>query len=120
MKNKTATNIDLPHRTYAKKQPIESSKLRKAAEGQACTLNIAGVCNYRPDTSVLCHLPDETHGMSQKSDDLSSAIGCSSCHDVIDGRVKYDWQPGEKEFYMRRAQVRTLKVFQDMGLIKIL
>ena len=31
------------------------SAIRKAARGEECTLNIAGVCSYDPETVVLCH-----------------------------------------------------------------
>ncbi|WP_019272720.1 nuclease domain-containing protein [Neisseria lactamica] len=55
------------------------SAIRKAAKGEQCTLNIAGVCNYNPETTVLCHFLGETHGMGLKSDDLSAGFGCSTC-----------------------------------------
>ncbi|MBY0239679.1 MAG: DUF1364 domain-containing protein, partial [Burkholderiaceae bacterium] len=29
--------------------------IRRAAQGQDCTLQLAGVCNYNPETTVLCH-----------------------------------------------------------------
>jgi hypothetical protein len=31
------------------------SAIRKAAKGEECTLNIAGVCSYDPETVVLAH-----------------------------------------------------------------
>jgi len=98
---------------------IESSAIRDSAKGETCTFQIVGVCNSRTDTTVLCHLPDESHGMSRKADDLSAAYGCSACHDAIDGRVKYAWQPGEKDFYMRRAMVRTLRILINKGLVRV-
>ena len=39
------------------------SAIRKAARGEECTLNIAGVCSYDPDTVVLCHFPSDSHGI---------------------------------------------------------
>ena len=99
---------------------IRSKKLRESARGKPCTLQIVGVCNGNWETTVLGHLPDESHGMAKKSDDISSGYGCSACHDVIDGRKP--WPAGEKEheqFYLRRAQVRTLRMMFDDGLISI-
>jgi len=98
---------------------MKSTDLRKSAQGQNCTLNIAGVCNYNPETTVLAHLPDESHGMARKSDDISSAFACSSCHDCIDGRHTVTLTPEDKEFYMRRGQTRTLRQWVEMGLITI-
>ncbi len=101
-----------------KQKPIVSQKIRNAAKGEECTLNIVGVCNYDPSTVVLCHLPDESHGMAKKSDDISACFGCSDCHDAIDGRIK-GIHPDDKEFYFRRAQTRTWRRLIELGVIKI-
>ncbi|MEQ9947761.1 nuclease domain-containing protein [Pectobacterium aroidearum] len=80
-----------------KQSPAFRSKaLRESACGQTCTLQIPGICNCNRETTVLCHLPSPTHGMGYKCDDFWAVYGCSSCHDVIDGRVLYDWRVGEK------------------------
>jgi len=99
---------------------ITSKKLRSSAKGEQCTVNIAGVCNYNPETVVLAHLPDESNGMGKKSDDISSCYACSACHDVIDGRSNYciDWAY-HKQFYMRRANIRTIRKFIEKGLIVV-
>lgn len=100
-----------------KKNPVKSNKLRKSARGQDCTLSIPDVCNYNPETVVLCHFPSEI--AASKSTDMSSGFGCSACHDVIDGRVPYDFEPGDKEYFMRRSQNRTHNVWLSMGLLKV-
>lgn len=110
---------DVATADFKKSDRIESAAIRASARGEDCTFQIVGVCNQQTDTTVLCHLPDESHGMSRKADDLSSAYGCSACHDVIDGRVKHDWQPGEKDFYMRRAQSRTWRRLREKGIFTI-
>ena len=94
---------------------IKSQKLRDSAKGEQCTLNIAGICNYDPETTVLCHLPSEIAG--SKSTDISSAYGCSSCHQVIDNRSRLSAE--DYEFYCRRGQVRTLTRMEERGLITI-
>lgn len=99
---------------------VISKKIRDSAEGEACTLNIVGVCNYDTTTTVLAHFPDESHGMAKKSNDLSSGYACSACHDVIDRRARYGFEPGEREWYMRRAQTRTWTRLVERGLILLL
>lgn len=99
---------------------IESQPMRKAAEGEQCTLQILGVCNGRTDTTVMAHLPDESHGWARKADDVSACFACSSCHDVADGRI--DWPEGEKrhrDWYFRRAQTRTLRRLVALGVVTI-
>lgn len=95
------------------------SAIRKAAKGEQCTLNIAGVCNYNPETVVFCHFPSETHGMGLKSDDLSGGFGCNACHDAIDGRSHIQLSREDKEFYMRRAQFRTIRRLEELGIISV-
>lgn len=98
---------------------IRSQKITKAARGQDCTLNILGVCNHNPETVVLCHLPDESHGMGMKASDISGAFGCSACHDAIDGRALSVELLGKKEWYMRRAISRTMEKLFELGVLKV-
>ena len=100
---------------------MRSQAMRDSAMGEECTFRIPGVCNGNPDTTVLCHLPDESHGMGRKSDDISAAYGCSSCHDVLDGRISNAGWDGEKnkDWYMRRATIRTWRRMIESGIIKI-
>ena len=93
------------------------SKLRKAAKGRECTFQIHPVCNMNPETVVLCHLPSDS-GMGQKSPDWWAAYGCSSCHDVIDGRVHNPYLT--KEIIgecMMRGLYLTLTIVIEEGLI---
>lgn len=98
---------------------MKSKALRDSARGQDCTFQIVGVCNYDPETTVLCHLPDESHGMSRKSDDFSAAFGCSACHDAVDGRKSSTEYSEHEHFYNSRANKRTIRKWLEMGLISI-
>lgn len=102
-----------------KQKAIRSQKLRDSARGQDCTLQIAGVCENQIDTTVLAHLPDESHGVSRKSDDISACFACEYCHDVIDRRVMFPLCEEDREFYMRRAITRTMRRWIEMGLVVI-
>jgi len=109
-----------------KHKPIRSKAIRNSARGEQCTLQIAGICNVDPATTVLAHLPDESHGMGQKGSDLNAVYACSRCHDAIDRRS--NWHPeGEsmegaaaiREWYMRRAMVRTWKRLVEKGIMEV-
>ncbi|WP_265554899.1 DUF1364 domain-containing protein [Serratia grimesii] len=103
-----------------RKSPAFRSKaLRDSARGECCTLQIPGICNGNPKTTVLCHLPSNTHGMGYKSDDYWAVFGCSSCHDVIDGRSPYDWRPGELNEILFYALHRTIGTWIGRGLLII-
>lgn len=102
-----------------KRLRIESKKIRDAARGEDCTLNIAGVCNYDSSTVVLTHLPDESHGMAHKSDDISACFSCSSCHDVIDRRTVNETFEQDREWYLRRGMVRTWRRLIEMQIVSI-
>ena len=103
-----------------KTTPIHSDKIRDAARDQPCTLQIVGVCSGDWSTTVLAHLPDESHGVARKSDDLSACFACDACHSVIDGRAK--WPPMElehKDWYFRRGQIRTWRVLFEQDVFRI-
>src|SRR5450830_438699 len=65
-----------------------STPIRRAARNQGCTLGLAGICNFDPATTVLCHsnFLADGKGMGLKAPDIAAAFGCSACHDVLDGR----------------------------------
>jgi len=98
---------------------IKSKKLRDSARGEECQVGIAGVCSYNTETTILAHLPFDDGGMAIKSSDLSSCYCCAACHDAIDGRVRSDEFIQNKHFYLRRANVRTLILLNDKGIIDI-
>ena len=53
-------------------------------------MRFPGVCNYRTDTTVLCHsnLLEDGKGYGIKAPDEKGAYGCCRCHDVLDGRAR--------------------------------
>lgn len=99
--------------------PIRSNRLRDGARGQRCQLQLPGICLGGTDTTVLAHLPSAPHGLALKGDDLIAVEACRACHDAIDGRVPYDWQPGEKSAVMYEALTRQLHSWVVRGLIRI-
>lgn len=64
--------------------------LRKLAREQECQIRLPHVCNFNPETTVLCHFRLKGYcGTAIKPDDfIFGAWGCSACHDVCDGRVR--------------------------------
>ena len=72
--------------TCPKRKPYRDPHLLKMARGQQCLLNVPGVCNHNPETTVSCHSNLLIHGkgMSQKAHDAYTAYGCSSCHVWLD------------------------------------
>lgn len=64
--------------------------LRKFAKGKPCQVRIPGVCNFDAETTVLAHIRrGGVGGLGKKPPDLCGVHACSSCHDVIDGRVAH-------------------------------
>ncbi|WP_373078623.1 DUF1364 domain-containing protein [Zhongshania sp.] len=99
---------------------VTSKKIRDAARGQPCTLNIPGVCSYDDETTVLCHFPDEYGGMGTKPSDLSAGFGCMDCHDELDRRTRrIELDSVDREFFMRRSQSRTLGMLVALGIVSV-
>lgn len=95
--------------------------IRRAARGQDCTLQILGVCNGDPATTVLCHSNQlaDGKGMGLKAPDSAAVFACSSCHDVLDGRAP---RPDHLSLdgmlkLFDYARGRTHAVLRTMGLM---
>ena len=96
-----------------RKSPAFRSKvLREAARGQVYALQIPDIRNGNSETVALCQLPSTTHGMRYKRDDFWAVYRCLSCHDVIGGRVPYDWRVGGE-----RGSFASGAVFNDKTVI---
>lgn len=88
---------------------------RKAANGAPCVANVANVCNYRTDTTVLAHLRFLGDcGAGLKPPDTQGIEACSACHDWIDkpsprqvreagGQVAYE---RDRNYYAARGLAR--------------
>lgn len=80
--------VQFKSRARMKASRPKSTPIRQSARGEDCTLMIPGVCNWQPETVVLCH-SNRLHdgkGMGLKAPDTEACYGCAACHDVLDGR----------------------------------
>lgn len=94
------------------------SKLTEAAKGQSCTIQLYPYCNENPETVVFCHMNSEDKGMSKKSPDWWGADGCSTCHDIVDRRMRVkDIWDDEIDAAFVRGVYRTLKRRIEQRLI---
>lgn len=74
--------------------------LREAAKGEACTLQLTGVCNQDWATTVYVQIPEH--------DPADGCFACRACRDVIAG-VRYNrLHKYERDRYIRKAQTKTL------------
>ncbi len=73
----------------ARKRTLKTTRpkmtpVRASAKDEECTLRFP-CCNYRIDTTVLCHRNGAGAGM--KADDTNAVYGCYACHVVLDGHA---------------------------------
>lgn len=107
----------------AERKPMKSkgpkmTPMRRAARGEECTLRLPGVCNFDPETTVLCHsnrLADGK-GMGLKAPDTAACFGCSACHDVLDGRRPRP--EGMTELMVEGAFVRAVALTHERAKLK--
>lgn len=93
---------------------IISTKLRNSARGQPCMFAIPGICNGNPETTVLCHAPNEIRGMGAKGHDYAAAFGCLDCHTALD---QHKLPRSDEYFYWLRGVFRTWNHWVKAGLI---
>ena len=93
------------------------SRIRESAKDEECTIQIFGICNHDPETTVFCHMRMAGDGMNLKHDNRG-AYGCSDCHDVVDGR-RFDAPMSrlEVELYFHEACCRTSDKLVGKGLV---
>lgn len=70
----------------------KSTPARRSAAGQTCDIRVPGYCLPGNDTVVLCHY-SLTAGGGQKEDDAQACFGCRVCHDLVDGRMRWESTP---------------------------
>lgn len=97
------------------------SKITKSAQGEVCTVRIAGYCNGNTETTVFAHINGVRfkHGTGIKASDLLGAYCCSSCHDVLDGRVRSNYSRNELKLDHYEGVFETQLKLIDKGLIKL-
>lgn len=95
------------------------SKITKSAQGKSCTARIPRVCNGNPETTVWAHINSVRWGAGKgrKADDIHGLYACSSCHDVIDRRVKSDHDPYFIEICAHRGHHESLEILRKEGLL---
>jgi hypothetical protein len=97
------------------------TKIRQSARGEDCTINLPGVCNYNPETSVWAHSNRYEHGkgMGLKAKDEHGAYACYDCHMVYDRQKKrpehLSLDNVEEAFTM--AMLKSRQILKNKGLI---
>lgn len=82
--------------------------LTELARGRDCKIRVPGHCNGNPETSVWCHVRlIGISGAGFKAMDLLGAIGCSACHDVVDGRKKTRFTYAQRRLMLLEGVCRT-------------
>jgi len=79
-------------------------------------------CNNNTETTVWCHLNDlfAGRGSFHKGHDILGFFGCSSCHDVYDGRAKVKNLSGdERRRIGYEAHARTQAFLIENGHLEV-
>lgn len=97
----------------------ENRALRDLARDAPCLVQIPGICNNRPETSVWAHSNQARHGhgMGIKAHDVFGAICCSSCHAEIDHGKQLS--QSERQEYWQKGFERTLLHLFRNGMVSV-
>ena len=99
---------------------MKSKKIRDSARGEQCTMQVFGICNNNPDTTVYAHINFTGATMGGKSPDYMGCYACSDCHDFMDGRANYNHPEREHlDFYKGRALALTVGKLIEKGIYKL-
>ena len=100
-----ATLTALP-KTEAKRNP----HLLAMAKGKPCLMQVPGVCNNNPETTVAAHSNSHEHGKAgaRKADDCYSVWACYACHAWLDqGQGAQNRKVADELFKAAWARQRT-------------
>jgi len=92
---------------------MAQTKITKSARGEDCAFRFPNICNFNPETTILCHINTKYKGWALKSPDLFAAYGCSSCHSALDSNS------GVESQWVMDAVFETQYKLMEKGLIKI-
>lgn len=96
----------------------KQTAIRRSARGQQCQVRVPGVCNHKPETTVLAHMNGA--GMGAKAADHEAAYACSACHEWLDGGyVQQGCSRADRDLAHLFGVIRTQRILIDMGLIEV-
>ena len=90
-----------------------SSRYTESARDKDCQVRVPGYCNFDTSTTVLAHL--NGGGMGTKCPDWQGSFSCSSCHDIVDFRVKTEYSRVEIKLWHHEGVARTQRIWNAMG-----
>lgn len=107
------------------RKPMKSSRpkmtpIRKAARGQDCAMQITGVCNRNPETTVWAHSNNYADGKGAgiKARDEEGCFACHACHSFYDGGyAAAGWTREAAESAFNAARERSREILRQKGLI---
>ncbi len=81
--------------------------LRTYARDKPCDIRVPEHCSFDPRTSVWCHVRlIGVSGLGLKAPDILGCVGCQVCHDIVDGRRKSQFGPGERRLMLLEGVMR--------------
>lgn len=88
-----------------KSEAKRNQNIMAMAKGKPCLIEIPGICNHNPETTVAAHSNWHEHGKSlgRKADDQYTVWACSDCHHYIDANpttretARHWWHEGHKK-----------------------
>lgn len=96
------------------------NKITGHAKAQDCQIRIYPYCNGNPETTVFCHAWTPDKGIGIKSPDYWGAFGCSTCHDIVDGRMMVNDISKTDIYKLHTIGIyRTMKILFEDGVIKV-
>jgi hypothetical protein len=96
------------------------SAITESAKGKPCTARIPGVCAFDSQTTVWAHIRRIRYGAGAgfKPSDLCGLYACSSCHDVLDRRVKTGHDSEFVELCALQGHLESLIMLEREGIVR--
>lgn len=97
---------------------IRSKKVTRSAQGQPCFLQLPGICNQNPETTVWAHLNGHSFGKGAgiKAHDIAGFPACADCHFAFD-QHKTGLDDADLNALLLKAVVNAMVMLVERNII---
>jgi hypothetical protein len=98
---------------------MKQTEITRSAKGENCTIRLGGVCTHDNETTVYAHISGVRfgHGVGIKTN--FGAYACCACHDVLDNRVKHNFERDYLKLAHLEGVIETMIKLKQKGLIQL-
>jgi hypothetical protein len=98
---------------------MKQTAITQSAKGEQCTIRLPMVCNFNSETTVFAHINGIRFGHGVAIKTKLGAYACSTCHDILDGRINHNFERDYLKLAHLEGVIETMIKLEQKGLIQL-